>query len=211
MKINQADILNQYNTNRINQELNNNKSTDGTGDTQSQFKEMLDTYFQSTGNEDNLQATYGNPKLNMDAMVMETLWQESDDIQGSINQLIQGLMDRQGITEAQLKSGEVDEVSVDELARQKAEELIGPGGALSPEAVSDRIVNFSIAAFGGDTGKIDTIRDAIDRGFDEAKRMLGGELADVSKETYDLIQEKLDNWVNGGETDAVESTATESE
>lgn len=183
------------------------------------FQELLDSV-QLSGDvpgdlpdADAIQAAYKNPKFTMDSLVVEQLMQEHGEIQDSVNQLIRDMMERQGISEKQLRQGDVAELTVDEAARQKAAEMIGPGGPLSPEAVSDRIVNFSIAAFGGDKSKIDIIRTSIDRGFNEAEKMLGS-LADVSVETYDLIQEKLDNWVNPGSSgdesgESVESAGDE--
>ncbi|MCP5052347.1 MAG: hypothetical protein GY940_34585 [bacterium] len=201
MKVSQAEFLDQYNkAERIHRENNKADGTKkGKESGESQFREVLDSYQSEDGlNETN--AAYTNPKVRMDTVTMERLLQETEEIRGSVHQMIREFLDRQGKTEEQLKSaGEGEgELTVDEIAREEAEKLLGPGGALSPEAVSDRIVNFSIAVFGGDTGKVDVIRSAIDRGFDEAERMLG-HLADVSKETYGLIQEKLDQWVNGPE------------
>jgi len=205
MKVNQADILNQYNAARLNNQINKNNTTDNAGNTDkskqtnSGLQELMDSYKPegNTKTGDTLSA-YANPKFAMDIETVQKLMKETEEIQGSVHQMIRGLMERQGINEAQLNGGQAENMTVDEAAREKAQELIGPGGELSPEKVSDRIVDFSIAVFGGDTSKIDIIRGAIDRGFDEAERMLGG-LADVSKETYTLIQEKLDKWVEGGD------------
>ena len=197
MKVDQTDFLQQYNTAKIQAEKTQNQSTNKMDDTKAKFQEMLDSYQNGDGKEVDFSSAYKNPSLAMDTATVENLMQESKEIQGSVHQLIRGLLDRQGITIDMLKEGEVEEVTVDELAREKAAKLIGPGGELSPEKVSDRIVGFSIAVFGGDTSKVDVIRGAIGRGFDEAEKMMGG-LADVSKETYDLIQDKLDKWVEEG-------------
>jgi hypothetical protein len=201
MKVSQAEFLKQYDqASRLNQELNktndSQKGSETEGAKGTEFKELLDSY-QSGEKAAQTQASYKHPGLQMDTVAMSRLLKETEDIQGSVHRLIRELIERQGLSEDQLKKGEDGEnLSVDEIAQEEAKKLIGPGGPLSPEAVSDRIVNFSIAVFGGDTGKVDIIRGAIDRGFDEAERMLGS-LADISKDTYGLIQEKLDDWVNG--------------
>ncbi|GEM_PF-1765902 len=213
MKINQDSLLNQVNslnrskqgTNKLNNtlksnEVDNRKPELGfndifqTGPQFNNFKVDLDTG-----------AFYNNSRVQMDAEAVDRLMKESEDIRGSIKQMVRDMLEQQGITIDELKSGRVDKIEVDETTRQKAQELIGPGGELSPEKVSDRIVDFSIAAFGGDKNKIGIIRDSIDRGFAEAKRMLGGDLADVSKETYQLIQQKLDAWMNENEEGGGES------
>lgn len=153
-------------------------------------------------------ATYSNPTYDINNLAIQQLMTEHEDIQDSVFELVKGLLERQGYTEEQLQSGEVEDVTVDELAQKKAAELVGPGGLLSPEKVSERIVQFSIAVVGGDKGKIDLIRSSIDRGFDEAEQLLGG-LQDISKDTYKLIQEKLDAWMNEGKEGEITENAEE--
>lgn len=145
------------------------------------------------------ETTYSSQAYDMNTLAIQQLMTENEDIQDSVFQLVKGMLERQGYTEEQLRSGQVEDVTVDEAAREKAAELVGPGGLLSAEKVSERIVQFSIAVVGGDKSKIELIRSSIDQGFDEAEKMLGG-LQDISKETYQLIQDKLDAWVNEGET-----------
>ncbi len=49
---------------------------------------------------------------------------------------------------------------------------------------------------GGDTSRIDAIREGIDRGFEQARQAFGGVLPDISYDTYDAVMKKLDDWVN---------------
>jgi hypothetical protein len=62
------------------------------------------------------------------------------------------------------------------------------------EAVSDRIVDFAKSISGGDTSKLEMLREAIDKGFASAKKTLGGKLPSVSMDTYDAVMSKLDAW-----------------
>lgn len=196
MKVTQSDMINSLlNTNADRFSKDKAKSTGG-----GEFQGILDSFERmdpgSVPGEAN--AVYSNPKFNMNAAVVEGLMNENADIQGQVNELITDMLRRQGYTEEQIKAGDFNKVDVDEIAQEEARKLIGPGGLLSPEKVSDRIVDFAIAVFGGDKSKIDIIRSSIDRGFDEAEKILGS-LADVSKETYEMIQQKLDDWINEGE------------
>jgi hypothetical protein len=205
MKISQPDILsNLLNTNP--DRFNKNK-TEKNGGRDGQTAGTGDLYESNALDTD---AVYTNPALDMNSMAVRHLMNESDDIQGTVNQLITDLLKRQGYSEEQIKAGDFDDVSIDEIAREEAAKLIGPGGELSPEKVSDRIVNFAIGVFGGDKSKIDIIRDSIDRGFGEAENILG-ELADVSKDTYQLIQEKLDQWMEEGKEGETGEESKESE
>lgn len=191
MKISQPDVV----SNLLQANKNNQKNTPaGKGVFDAMTAEAMDRF--EKGAKDAGSPAYGNPALDMNALAVQNLMNESEDIQNSVNQLITDMLKRQGYTEEQIKSGDFEALDVDEIARQKAAEMIGPGGELSPEKVSDRIVQFAIGVFGGDKSKIDIIRGSIDRGFGEAEKILG-ELADVSKETYTMIQDKLDAWIEG--------------
>jgi hypothetical protein len=205
MKISQPDVVsNLLNTNPDRFNKNKTEKSDGRD---GQVPGAGDLYESNSLETD---AVYTNPAFDVNSMAVQQLMNESDDIQGTVNQLITDLLKRQGYSEEQIKAGDFDDVSIDEIAREEAAKLIGPGGELSPEKVSDRIVNFAIGVFGGDKSKIDIIRDSIDRGFGEAEKILG-ELADVSKETYQLIQEKLDQWIEEGKEGEAGEESKESE
>ncbi|QGU00421.1 hypothetical protein SYNTR_1827 [Candidatus Syntrophocurvum alkaliphilum] len=75
--------------------------------------------------------------------------------------------------------------------------MIKEGGKLSAEKVSDRIVDFAKAISGGDKDKIELLKDAIKQGFEAASAALGG-LPEVSEQTYDLVMQKLDAWMEEG-------------
>lgn len=203
MKVSESNLMNQLAAEQLKPKNDKTGKTDITSQPEGEGASFNDLLELNMTSAEEVAIAYNNPKLAMDNAVIQQLMQETEEIGGKVHDLVRGLLDRQGLTAEQLEQLKEGKVTVDEIAVEEAKKLIGPGGALSPEAVSDRIVNFSIAAFGGDTGKIDIIRGAIDRGFDEAERMLGG-LQDISKETYKLIQEKLDDWVNGPEEESTD-------
>ncbi len=193
MKINETNYINRYASEILNKKTDNKTENSLTGENAAE--DILDLY--QTANSET-QSSYLNSKITMDSEAVNRLMTESDNISNSVQSLVRDFLERQGYTVDQLKSGNIDNLNVDEITQKKAQEMIGPGGELSPEKVSDRIVDFAIAAFGGDKTKIETIRNAIDQGFAEAGKAWGDELPEITDETYKLIQEKLDNWV--GET-----------
>lgn len=132
-------------------------------------------------------ATYDKPKV--DHATIQRLKQESDRAYNSLKQIVAQLLERQGLTFRDWAM-----VEVDETARLEAKVLISEGGELSPEKVSDRIVDFAKALSGGDKEKLETLKDAIEKGFEAAAKALGGELPEISQRTYELVMEKLDNW-----------------
>lgn len=121
------------------------------------------------------------------------LKRESEAAHQSLIRIVEDLLRRQGKTLKLLSDDDI--VEVDETARLEAQELIGEDGPLGAEAVSTRLVDFAIKISGGDKSKAGILKDAIEKGFKEAEKILG-ELPEISKKTYDLTMEKFDNWVN---------------
>ena len=121
------------------------------------------------------------------------LKRDSQEAHSQLIRIVEDMLKRQGKTLDLIKLGDIGEV--DDQARLEAQELIGPNGDLGAEAVSQRLVDFAIALSGGDKSKADILKGAIEKGFKEAEKILGG-LPDVSKETYKLTMEKFDAWIN---------------
>lgn len=126
-----------------------------------------------------------------DKPTIQKLKAESDRVYGTLRKLVENLLQRQGKTIN--LANPMDIIEVDDEARIEAQGMIAPDGPLGAEAVSQRIVDFAIAISGGDKSKLDTLRSAIDKGFKQAEKVLGS-LPDISRQTYDLITEKLDRW-----------------
>lgn len=126
-----------------------------------------------------------------DKATIEQLKKDSERAYATLRQIVNDLLRRQGKSLDILQNDDV--VEVDETARLEAKELIGANGPLGIEATSDRIVNFAKAISGGDRSKLNALRGAIDKGFKEAEKILGG-LPEISQKTYERIMEKLDTW-----------------
>ncbi len=126
----------------------------------------------------------------------ESMSTRSGSSGNDLKNIVADMLARQGFTIQEVKDAGGD-LKVDDIARKRAEEMLAPGGAWSPDAVSSRIVDFAISAFGNDKDKVEEIGDAINRGFAEASKLWGGELPDITKETNKNIFEKLELWVQG--------------
>lgn len=84
--------------------------------------------------------------------------------------------------------------TVDPATVAQAQADIADDGYWGVNQTSDRLVDFAKALTGGDSGKIEEMRKAIDKGFEAAKKLWGGELPEISQRTYDATMEKLDQW-----------------
>ncbi len=92
-----------------------------------------------------------------------------------------------------LSSGEF---TVTEAAREKAKELISEDGYWGVKQTSDRIVEFAKALSGGDVSKADKLFEAFKKGYNEATKTWGKALPDISKQTYDAVEKKFEEWKN---------------
>ena len=79
----------------------------------------------------------------------------------------------------------------------KAKEDISEDGYWGVNQTSDRIVDFAIALSGGDASKADELLEAFKKGYKEATGTWGKDLPDISKKTYDAVNEKFAAWKNG--------------
>lgn len=169
--------------------------TQKTGNTKESTLVNSDVSAEYVPTKEEQKVTYQKPYAKIDTETIQKLKEESQKTYQHLREMVRRLLEKQGFTFKDL--GTFDgEIPIDEETRIEAQAAIGEGGPLSPESVSDRIVAFAKAISGGDKSKLDTLRGAIEKGFEEATQFLGGQLPEISKKTYNLIMEKLDGWVN---------------
>ena len=113
-----------------------------------------------------------------------------------LRSLVEQLMLKQGNSYGQandiwkfLASGEY---TVDAATKMQAQQDIAEDGYWGVNATSDRIIDFALALTGNDPSKIEEMRAAFQKGFDQAKEIWGGELPEISQRTYDAVMEKFD-------------------
>lgn len=83
------------------------------------------------------------------------------------------------------------ELSKEEI--EKAQELISEDGEFGVKKTAERIVQFAKAISGEDKSKIGELKEAIEQGFKEAEKVLGG-LPEISKKTREEVMKRLDEW-----------------
>ncbi len=88
------------------------------------------------------------------------------------------------------------EFTVDELAKKKAQEDISEDGYWGVKQTSDRILDFAKALSGDDPTKAQELLDAFDKGYKQATGEWGRDLPDISKQTYDAVHKKFEEWAN---------------
>ena len=125
----------------------------------------------------------------------------------SLQSLVEKLISKQGNTYAKANAStdimndssfwnaiRTGQFEVDEETAAQAKEDISEDGYWGVKQTSDRLLDFAKALTGGDPSKVEEMRNAIQKGFKEAAKLWGGDLPDISQQTYDATMEKLDAW-----------------
>ena len=129
-----------------------------------------------------------------------------------LQNIVQQLMTKQGQTFNNandmwsfLASGKFE---VDEATKLQAQKDIAEDGYWGVNQTSDRIIDFAKALTGGDPSKIEDMRDAFKKGYEQAEKTWGGKLPDISKQTYDAVMEKFDKMAEEAAQNTVPSDTT---
>ena len=84
-----------------------------------------------------------------------------------------------------------------ELSSDEAKDLVSEDGFFGVKNTSDRVAGFVFNFAGDDLDILQKGRDGVVQGFEEAKKMFGGELPDISYKTQErtlaLIDEKMNS------------------
>ena len=126
-----------------------------------------------------------------------------------LENIVQQLMTKQGQTFSIanddmwkfLASGKFE---VDEATKLQAQEDVSEDGYWGVKQTSNRILDFATALTGGDPSKIEDMRKAFEKGYKQAEDTWGGELPEISKQTYDAVMKGFDKMAE----DAAQATQT---
>ncbi|WP_026507768.1 hypothetical protein [Butyrivibrio sp. MC2013] len=88
-----------------------------------------------------------------------------------------------------LASGDFE---VDAETKKQAQEDISENGYWGVKQTSERILDFANALTGGDPAQIEKMRDAFLKGYRKAADTWGGELPEISKQTYEAVLKGFD-------------------
>jgi hypothetical protein len=106
--------------------------------------------------------------------------------------LVLNIFKEQGI-DFKIATGDA-EIDLSTLTPEDAQDLIADDGYFGVDKTSQRIFDLAVGIAGGDPGRVDAIREGVDKGFQEALGAFGGWLPDISYDTYDAVMKKLDDW-----------------
>ena len=86
---------------------------------------------------------------------------------------------------------------VDPETKAQAQKDISEDGYFGVKQTSDRIIEFAKALTGGDPSKVEKMRSAFEKGFKQAEKVWGGQLPEISQQTYKSVMDKFDELAAG--------------
>ncbi len=84
--------------------------------------------------------------------------------------------------------------TVDPEIKKQAQEDIAAGGYWGVEQTSDRIFKFAEVLAGGSPESMEKMRNAFQKGYDQAAGTWGRDLPDLCKDTYDAVMDRFAKW-----------------
>lgn len=87
--------------------------------------------------------------------------------------------------------------TVDAATKAQAQQDISEDGYWGVNQTSDRIMDFAKALAGNDSSKAEELKEAFEKGFKQATKTWGKDLPSISQDTYDAVEKKFDEWING--------------
>jgi len=86
--------------------------------------------------------------------------------------------------------------AITELSPEEAEELLDVEGFFGIEQTSNRVANFVFSFAGDDVELLKEGREGIIRGFEEAQKLFGNQLPEISFKTQEKTLELIDSKIN---------------
>lgn len=161
-------------------------------------------YEKSAEETDTSKKTY---KKEIDTDLIQKLKADADERMSQLKSLVEKLISKQSSAFSianmpeevfwnKIREGNFE---VDEATRKQAQEDISEDGYWGVKQTSERMLSFAKALTGGDPAKAEEMRAAIQKGFEQAEKLWGGELPEISGKTYDAVMKGIDEWIAGGE------------
>lgn len=131
------------------------------------------------------------------------LWSAHQERVNAFRQMVETLLGQQAERQGLADGWSIRDIEITDEMRADAQAMIDEGGYFSVEETAARMLDFAVALTGGDPAQIEVMRDAVQRGFDQAERFFGGELPQISHDTLAAVMEGFDEWAAAGSATAI--------
>ena len=161
------------------------KKTEGSAETGVVYEPSNET------KTDSVKKTY-TPDTNLINKLKADAEARTEQLRSLVEKMMSGQADTYGKANdiwSFLRSGNF---TVDPATKLQAQEDISEDGYWGVKQTSERILDFANALTGGDPDKIEDMREAFKKGYEQAEKTWGGELPEISKQTYDAVMKGFD-------------------
>ncbi len=140
----------------------------------------------------------------MDAETVNQLKADLEEQKSRFLTSVKDMLTKQGVKVAegdgiwkQIAQGnfKADPETIEAAKKDTAED-----GYWGVKQTSERFIKYAKALTGGDPAKAEAMREAFQKGYQEAEKAWGGSLPELSQKTYDATMKLFDDWA--GEADA---------
>lgn len=139
---------------------------------------------------------------------------DQESYQAKFIEMVQDMMSKQTSAYGQstdsiwkfLASGKF---TVDADTKAAAQESISEDGYYGVKQTSQRMFDFAMALTGGDTDKMQEMKDAVQKGYEKATATWGQSLPEICKQTMDATNKLFDDYLKGTSESTTEATETE--
>jgi hypothetical protein len=130
---------------------------------------------------------------------MRELWENHNQQVESFRRMMESLFARQAQEQGiAIGKWSPENIEITDEMRAAAQEQIEEGGYFSVEATAARILDFAVAISGGDAARLESLRGAVDQAFENAEKIWGGKLPEISQRTREAVMEGFDQWAANG-------------
>jgi len=145
----------------------------------------------------------GQTTFTPDMNRVREMWSSHQAQVDSFRRMVETLLNQQAERQGLSQGFSIRDIEVTPEMRAEASEMIAEGGYFSVEETAARLLNFAVALTGGDPARVEMMRDAVQRGFNQAERMFGGELPEISHQTLEAVMNGFDEWAAAGSASAI--------
>ncbi len=142
----------------------------------------------------------------VDKNKIEELKADAERAYQGLRDMVKTMLEKQGIKFKEvakaIDEGKEVQIPIDGETRAAAQAAISADGHWGVKQTSERIIEFAKTISGGDPGKYDKLVESIKAGFEAAKEAFGGELPEISQQTYDAVMKGLDEWAGKSTVEA---------
>ena len=142
-------------------------------------------------------ATFEYRQKGANAVDSETIKSMQDDLEARTQNLVRQMMGQQADNLATADSDFWNKIRTGQFKvtpeqQAEAQKNIAEDGYWGVEQTSERFIKYAEALAGGDPDRLEKVISGFQKGMEEAEKMWGGELPELSQKTYDVTMEKFE-------------------